>query len=87
MALPAFSLESALGKMQDVPMRVGKKSGWKKKNKFCVGSVKIIHPVFFLDFYNFSFVGRCFGSIAYNTQIYESFISVDVFYKNLSIVL
>ena len=66
MALPAFLSESALGKMQDVPMCAGKKRVLEKKNKFCVGSVKIIHPVFFLDFYNFSFVGRYFDSIAHN---------------------
>lgn len=37
LALPAFSLECALGKMQDVPMRVGKKSGWKKRINFALG--------------------------------------------------
>ena len=55
MALPAFLVEVALGKMQDVPMCAGKKGAGKKENKFCVGNVKIIHSVFF-DFPNLIFI-------------------------------
>ena len=44
--LPAFLLECAQGKMQDVQCALARK-GAGKKNKFCVGSVKIIHSVRF----------------------------------------
>ena len=63
------------------PVSIAKYGQLESLSAWSIWSVCRVH------YYSLSCCVVCLFSIGGNTQIYESFISVDVFYKNLSIVL